>query len=261
MATQTTKQENEWADDDFDAEFEDDNDDEFNQGGAGWENSDPEDDPFDVEDPNDNGDWGDLETEQDPATEIENKYYEAYYEKDDMDLKLSSFLKVIELIKAGGDDNDDFGFKSLSEIVILYIGQQNQNENIIKYFKEFLNGSKDVKPKDLTDNLRKILNTAISNADIYNELHDLTMQTFNPSSGDNNDSGSIKHLWFDLGIERCHDFMTYKVYKKCENLVSELHESVKKNGNDDKSQSFVCLYIFCPYSLYAKSQNNIFHNI
>eukprot|EP00486_Rosalina_sp_Unknown_P002428 CAMPEP_0201564208 /NCGR_PEP_ID=MMETSP0190_2-20130828/2257_1 /ASSEMBLY_ACC=CAM_ASM_000263 /TAXON_ID=37353 /ORGANISM="Rosalina sp." /LENGTH=85 /DNA_ID=CAMNT_0047980061 /DNA_START=65 /DNA_END=319 /DNA_ORIENTATION=+ len=85
MATQTKKQENEWADEDFDAEFEDDNDDEFNQGGAAWENSDPDEDPFDVEDPNEAGDWDDFETEQDAASEIENKYYEAYYEKDDMD--------------------------------------------------------------------------------------------------------------------------------------------------------------------------------
>eukprot|EP00486_Rosalina_sp_Unknown_P001676 CAMPEP_0201566730 /NCGR_PEP_ID=MMETSP0190_2-20130828/6738_1 /ASSEMBLY_ACC=CAM_ASM_000263 /TAXON_ID=37353 /ORGANISM="Rosalina sp." /LENGTH=106 /DNA_ID=CAMNT_0047985845 /DNA_START=55 /DNA_END=372 /DNA_ORIENTATION=+ len=106
MATQTKKQEeNEYADAAFDAEFEDDNDDDFNQSGAGWENSNEEDDPFDVEDPN--GGWGsDPALEENDASEIENKYYEAYYEKDDMDMKLSSFLRVIELINAGGNDTD-----------------------------------------------------------------------------------------------------------------------------------------------------------
>ena len=143
---------------DFDAEFGDDPD--FNESGGGWDVSDGEDDPFAMDDPNDAGGWGsDPELETNAASEIENKYIEAYYEKDDMDMKLASFLKVIELINAGGDDTDDFKFKSLTEIVVLYIGQQNGNkENVIRYFGEFLNESSKVKPNDLSSNLRKILN-------------------------------------------------------------------------------------------------------
>ena len=230
------QEDNTWEDNEFDNEFEDD-DDEFNKSGGGWENSDPDDDPFDIEDPNDpNNGWG-TDPGLDPAgdaDEVENKYYEAYYEKDDMQLKLSSFLKVIELINDGGDDSDNFGFKSLTEIIILYF-TQNSKENVIKYFKQFLIASNNVKPNDLSSNLRKILNTTKSNKQIYDELHDLTMKAFKPSN--NSQSGSITHLWFELGIERCHDFIQHKIFQKCQGLINELHETLKSNENADKSQS------------------------
>ena len=87
------------------------------------------------------------------------------------------------------------------------------------------------------------------------------MKTFTPSSGGggSNNSGSIKHLWFDLGIERCHEFIMYKMYKKCADLVTELHESLQSDGNDNKSQSFVPVpFVLCALSfLHAKSQQNV----
>ena len=204
-----------------------DNDDEFNESGAGWESA--NDDPFE-QDPEDR--WSDIEEEDND--EIENEFWTGYYEKDDKQAALDKFLRVIELVNNGGVDTDDFKFKALTEIVVLYFHNAAYTETI-EYFEQFLSASKSVKPNDLSSNLRKILNTIKTNQDVYDQVHELVMKEYKPTETVNNKS--IGHLWFDLGIERCHDLMQTKIYMKCEHLIEELHESVKHKGIDDTSQS------------------------
>eukprot|EP00487_Bulimina_marginata_P000663 TRINITY_DN11311_c0_g1_i1.p1 TRINITY_DN11311_c0_g1~~TRINITY_DN11311_c0_g1_i1.p1 ORF type:complete len:105 (+),score=21.88 TRINITY_DN11311_c0_g1_i1:224-538(+) len=42
----------------------------------------------------------------------------------------------------------------------------------------------------------------------------------------------MKRLYFELGIERCHDFVDNHKLNECQLLIQELHENVP--GNDQK---------------------------
>eukprot|EP01083_Nonionella_stella_P278180 945906_1 len=229
--------ENTYQDTEFDQEFESDNDDEFNEDGNGWEESDEnvdefERDPNEIKWPSDD----DIQIDENDASEIENEFWTGYYEKTDTQIALKSFLNVIELIDNGGIDNDNYKFKSLTEIIILYFNTTTNKDIIIKYFNEFLLSSNNVKSNDLGTNLRKILNTIKVNQLIYNQLYDLAMKYFK--------SNSINHLWFNLGLERCHSLLQQKIYKQCEILVEELHQFLRTNTKHNTTDTAKLLQVY-----------------
>eukprot|EP01083_Nonionella_stella_P088389 246337_1 len=217
-----------------DNEFEDDNDDEFNEAGSGWYDSDEnvaeiEDHDDNHNNDNDANDWGDIDiADEVDVSEVDNQFWKGYYERADTNAALQSFLRVIELIDNGAEDTDEYKFKALTEIVILYFNTHNDTQKTVEYFKSFLSCAKRAKCNDLSSNIRKILNTVKSKDKIlYETLHNLSMEAFKPIAAVT--SGSMKHLWFRLGIERCHDYLDTNTFKKCEILIDELHSMLNKS--------------------------------
>jgi COP9 signalosome complex subunit 2 len=73
--------------------------------------------------------------EEEPDDDLENQYYHSEaLNDDDPDAALESFKNVLALEKKGGTKGD-WGFKSLEQMVKIYLRKKNFNQ-MLTYYKE-----------------------------------------------------------------------------------------------------------------------------
>ncbi|CAF2750952.1 unnamed protein product [Rotaria sp. Silwood2] len=205
----------------------------------------------------DMGDTDDYDNDYDneneePDNDLENQYYysEALNE-DDPDAALESFKNVLALEKKLGTKGD-WGFKSLEQIVKIYLKKKNFNIMLTNY-KELLTYIKSAVTRNESEKTINAIIDQISTSekmDLIENFYEITLDSLKEAKNN--------RLWFKIYLKLGKLYDEQQDYNKLQKIIKELYKACEiSEGTDNQHRGTQLLEIYAlEIQMHTSQKNN-----
>jgi len=200
-------------------------------------------------DPTDYGfEYSDDEPEEEDV-DIENQYYNSkgLLEDDPRDA-LDGFAQVVSMENEQGE----WGFKSLKQIVKLHYKLGNRQEMMNSY-RQMLQYVKSAVTRNQSEKkINSLLDHVAQSTDmeLLQEFYETTLKSLEESKNE--------RLWFKCNLKLCGLWFNLREYGRMTKILRELHKSCKKeDGTDDLKKGTQLLEVYAiEIQMYTEQKNN-----
>ncbi|KAK4705365.1 COP9 signalosome complex subunit 2, partial [Phenoliferia sp. Uapishka_3] len=196
----------------------------------------------------------DDDDEAEGVVDVENEYYTAKSQRDEPDVALASFQKIVQN-EADAGEQGDFGFKSLKQMTKLTF-KLGRYEEALKYYRILLTYTK----KGVTRNVaEKSINNILDYVSAESALDTIKMQEFYEVTMKALEEAKNDRLSTKTNLKLAKLWLDRQEYGRLNKILRELHASCApdEDGDVDSSKGTLQLEVYAlEIQMYGETKNN-----
>ncbi|KAM0788730.1 hypothetical protein ACM66B_002822 [Microbotryomycetes sp. NB124-2] len=189
------------------------------------------------------------------VVDVENEYYTAKSQREQPDVALASFQKIVDNERAAGEQGE-FGFKSLKQMTKLCF-RHGRYDEALQHYKTLLTYIKKAVTRNVAE---KSINGILDYVSAEQKLDTSKMQEFYEVTMKALEDAKNERLSTKTNLKLAKLWLDRKEYGRLSNMLKDLHESCAPtdDGTDvDSSKSTLQLEVYAlEIQMYGETKNN-----